>query len=356
MYEYMQNKKLNKDYNDAVQQVASLQSRLQSQENKTDVYTLKTNVQSGQEIKADDLTLTTYPVSNVPANAIIDLDTLVGSYYRINLQPGTLLTTDVVIKESYEGAVYDKDVFLDLIPVGTKTGDYIDVRVTLPGGEDFVVFPHKRVNSRLSNAVKFRMDEAELWILTSMMIDDALYSSKGFRVYATKYVDPGADDEVVGYYPVRHEVMDIARVSQNITQTQLKRMYNESLRNAIDTKLEFYNDDENPAGAAIASAWSNEESAVQTATTTYDTIQSGVADGSVSPEEAASTGLVDPTAGDSLTDQTMEAIGSLEDSAEGLGTVMDGTTDADGNQSVVPAGDQVDAIGTGMFDDTKPIQ
>lgn len=346
---FIKNNNLNKAYEAATQQVTQLQSKLEAVGTFVDVLTVKTKVKMGQEIKEDDLVLVTIPSSSVPSNVIVDKSGLVGNYYRIEIDPGIPLTSSLITKEEYIGSVYDRDIFLDSLPIGTAVGDYVDIRVVLPGGDELVAFPHKRINAKFEDAVKFRFDEADLWIYTSMMVDRALYKHVGMKVYATKYNDPGSHDKTMAYYPVRSEVIDIMNISPNLTDVQKSRMFNDNLRKAIDTKLSYYADPLNTDSGKLASGVNDEETRVKQAVAYYEAIiRDLTGDGS--------NQLEDPN---NITDTSNEdsQIGTLNPSdVYNDGIQTEGGTDGLGNNSVIPKTDYLDNLGNDLNGDETPIQ
>lgn len=287
-YLFSKNMKLNKSYEAATQQITQLQAKVDAVGTFEDVWTVKAEVGQGDEIKDEDLVLQTIPTSSVPLKVITDKKAAVGKYFRIGFGPGQTITSDLVMSEEFVGAVYNRDVFLDSMPVGTKVGDYIDVRVVLPGGEEFVAFAHKRVNARYENATKLKFDESDLWIYTSMMADRALYKSIGLKIYATPYDDPGRDDKVVAYYPVRKEVIDIMNINVNLTDKQRNNMWNTNLRQSIDAKLKFYSDALNHDGPKLAVGVQDEEGRYSAAENFYQSALDAVANNSQGSK------LVDP--------------------------------------------------------------
>lgn len=353
VYLFIKNVKLNKSYEAATQQVTQLQAKLDAVGTFADVFTIKTSVNMGQVIKEDDLTLQTVPTSTIPTNVITDKASLIGNYFRIGLEPGITLTADFVSVEEYIGSVYERDIFLDSIPVGTKVGDYLDIRVVLPGGEEFVVFPHKRVNARYENAVKMKFDEADLWLYTSMNVDRALYKDVGFKIYSTKYVDPGAHDATVAYYPVRKEVTDIMNVSGNLSDRQKERMWNENLRKSIDAKLAFYADPLNRDSGKLANGVQDEQGRYNTAEQYYESLLDTINGTGTGTVDGTGTGLVDPNNPDN---PGGENIGNLENGIAPDAPTADGQSDVDGNSNVIKSQEYLDNLGDNLFDDEAPIQ
>lgn len=366
VYLFIKNSQLNEAYSAATQQVSALQSKLDAVGDFADVYTVKSPVKMGQIVREEDFILQTIPVSTIPENVVQDISQLKNKYYRISFTPGMTITQDLFMGEEYVGSVYERDVFLDSLPVGTNVGDYIDVRVVLPGGEEFVVFGHRRVNARYENAIKLTFDEADLWVYTSMMVDKALYGSVGFNIYCTKYKDPGAHDKTIEYYPLRKEVTDIMSISPNLTEQQRSGMYNENLRASIDIKLKFYSNPDNRDGAVISGMWSSETSRYQQAHAIYEQLIESIQNGDM---QASDGSLLDPNAPMDSSSDTSGKSSSGDESLGNLGGVgsggstdtsgdtpsMDGQTDADGNGSVIPNDDYVNSSGGDIFEGEEPI-
>lgn len=344
------NIQLDKSYKSAISQQTKLQAQLDAIGTFTDVLTVKADVNSGQEITKEDIIPQTIPTSAVPANAITDPNKILGKYFRIGFKTGLTITSDLIDNVVYDGAVYDKDVFMDSLPLGTKVGDYIDFRVVLPGGEEFVVLSHRRVNARFENTIKMNFDEADLWLYTSVMTDRALYKTKGFKIYATKYVDPGRDNKVTSYYPVRKEVMDIVAITSNLSAEQKGKMWNENLRKSIDAKLAFYNDDNNKNSSLIASANSEEQSRYKEAEEFY---KEALAD--IEETKSSSPSSEDLSPSDDDVDLGNLGGDSTSTSSEAPANT-DGQTDAAGNGSVIKSQDYLDNLSSNLFDDETAIE
>ena len=167
------------------------------------VYVLNTNVSSGQIITQDMLRMQEVFLSTVPANAVTSLSTFMeysllekktgntinrdttglyviengtkvriekdqtdGNYYKtvnnqkelvefldvplvakVNMQANSVLTLDLVAKSdeiSNDDLRLQEYNMLEL-PVKINVDDYIDVRLTLPTGQDYIVISKKRV-------------------------------------------------------------------------------------------------------------------------------------------------------------------------------------------------------------------
>jgi type II secretory pathway pseudopilin PulG len=345
----VRNIQVTKSYEAAEAQITSLESKLDAIGYFTDVITVKTGVKMGQLIKDEDLTTVSKPSDELPENIVTDKKDIIGKYWRIGVTPDTEITFDLIDDEGYTGTVYTRELYMDAnLPIGLTVGDYIDVRIVLPGGEEFVVFAHKRVNAKYDDTLVMQFDEADLWLYTSMMIDRALYKPCGMKLYATRYVDPGKDNLTVAYYPMRKEAVDIMSINPNLTEEQRNRIWNESLRNAIDEKLSYYTDNTNKDVAKLVAGVAEEASRAEQAKQYFEELLKSVESGS------SETDLVDPTTG--VPEATEGTTVNDSTTSDSTNVVQDGATDADGNGSTVSQSEQIGNLSDDMLSDESTIE
>ena len=268
--------------------VASLQSRLDAVGTFTDVYTVKAPVLEGAVVLSeDDFVLQTIPTSVVPANAITNPKDVIGQAYRLSFKPGVTLTSDYFMSDNYLNHTYERDISLKSLPVGTKVGDYLDIRIILPYGEPYIALPHLRVNAIYDNTIKVVLDEAELALYSSLKIDYALYKSIGLTLEATKYTHPGTHDDTKPFYPVRSEIEPVVVLNPNIVNKD--RCINKDLRKTIDAKLKVYGDELNSDDTGkLVEGVADEEGAQNAAQDIYKDYLQDMNEG------AGTSGLIDP--------------------------------------------------------------
>ena len=162
---------------------------------------------------------------------------IVGKYYKVNIEPGTPITSDLVMEDKMDNTLRDIDISVSTWVVGMRVGDYVDIRLTLPYGEDYVVLTHKRIQSIGDKTVKMYLTEDEWNTYQSAMVDYYLYSQKGARIYFSKYVAPGLQTEATAFYAISDRVKEVIRTNPNIVN--LAQMEAQSaLRPVIDGYLE----------------------------------------------------------------------------------------------------------------------
>lgn len=203
----------NKAIDNKQAEVTKLQNTLNQIGELVPAYTLNAGVKMGQEIQSSDYTETQVP-STMAKSLIQDPSELNGKHYRMDLTAGTALTKDNIKSEELTDDMRLYDIVLDTSPVGLKVGAYVDVRITLPLGEDFVAMSHKRVEDINGGVMKLAVNEHDIHAYNSMLIDKLMYP--GTQLYALEYVEGGVQKASDVYYPMSKKVITIAQKDPNL--------------------------------------------------------------------------------------------------------------------------------------------
>ena len=253
--------KAEKENENMSQTVSSLQQQVNAIGPMGTMYTVKIDVSVGDEITADNIVPVSIPQYCITDNYVNSIEQITGCFYKVDLQQGTPLTMDMVMTEEFDSPSYIRELTLDYGPVDCVVGDYIDLRLDLPFGESFIVLPHKRIMGKVDKTIQIHMDEAELALYKSALIDKAYYGDVGLNLYAVKYVEPGVyDDTVMPFYPVRVEIAGVVAVNPNIANKA--QCINTKLRTDIDLRLSQVN---STVGGKLSSGVSKEASNIDSA-------------------------------------------------------------------------------------------
>ena len=129
---------------------------------------------------------------------------------------GTIVTKDLLF--DVEDPVTDSQRIVEynniLLPSQLKNGDYIDVRLTLPTGQDYVVLSKKKVLGTTATSVWLKLDEFEIALINSAIVES--YAITGTKLYATEYSRPGMQQPLVPTYTVSNEVRMLIENNPNI--------------------------------------------------------------------------------------------------------------------------------------------
>lgn len=267
-------------------------------------YVLNQNVKSGQVITTDMLTLQTVNRNLVPSNATSDLSVIenyaledksgneiytkynnnneaqlyitidnqeyqvhqdenTGNYYiernnnqeyielntvplvaKVNMNKNTLITTELLSKSDsvVQDDVRKQEYNMVILPADLTTGDYIDIRLMLPSGQDYIVVSKKEVEIPMIDGI----DSADtIWINLSedetLHMSCAIYDAfriNGAKLYATKYTEAGMQQAATPTYPVNESTSALLESDPNILErakNEIRQRYSNgnasSLRN-----------------------------------------------------------------------------------------------------------------------------
>lgn len=229
------------------------------------IYVLSRDIESGGSITEEDFKEATVSSTMIPSNAITMSDitmmiqgeeenatpkTIVA---KINLTAGTILTSEMV-RESDNVLTADirkQEYNMIQLPTQIKTGEYIDIRLTLPSGEDYLVLSKKQVEIPViagvdsETTIWLNMSEADTVIMSNAIVE--AYVMTGSRLYASTYVEPGMQEAIIPTYVPKNEIQQLIYRDPNIedvAKNALITRYNANgpIRNSINSNLTIYND------------------------------------------------------------------------------------------------------------------
>ena len=214
------------------------------------VYVLTKKMNSGDEIKAEDLKPQKVSKAVAPSNVItpnsfqdVDEDGTVKTkkvICKLDMEAGTTVTNKMVYVDGEETSkdVRKQEYNTIILPMDLATGEYIDVRLMLPTGQDFIVVSKKKVEiptvggSDSKDTIFLEMSEDEILTMSNAIVE--AYMINGSKLYATKYVDAGSQEASKPTYPVNGEVAKLIESdTENILNEALNALrarYNRDIR------------------------------------------------------------------------------------------------------------------------------
>ena len=267
--------------------------------NMVNAYVLNQDVKSGQVITTDMLTLTAVNRTLVPSNATSDLSVIenyalqdkegnqittqysngnatmyitidnnryqvgqeenTGNFYierngqreyleldsvpivaKVDMNANTLITTDLISRGDsvVQDDVRKQEYNVVILPIDLTTGDYIDIRLMLPNGQDFIVVSKKEVeipvlgDTDSLDTIWVNLSEDEILHMSSAIVDAA--KTNGAKLYATKYTEPGMQNAATPTYVVSAEASALLQSDPNVLESAMEAIrnrYNVALRN-----------------------------------------------------------------------------------------------------------------------------
>lgn len=154
---------------------------------------------------------------------------------KIDAKANTIISQSLIARsnEIDTDDVRQQEYNVVVLPIDLQTGDYVDVRLQLPNGQDFIVISKKRVTipdvggEYLTNTVQMNMSEDEILSLSCAIVE--AYKIQGAKLYATKYTEAGLQQASSPTYVVNNEVANLMDSDPNIVskaKSALSARYN----------------------------------------------------------------------------------------------------------------------------------
>jgi len=183
-----------------------------------DCYKIKPGVEikHGTEFRLEDIEVMVLPESMLTDQYVTEPQFLLGCIYRIDVGPETPLVWDLFTSEEIEQTDRYYDIVADVFPVEPQVGQYYDLRIVMPKGQDYVVLSKKRVINFYNSAIRVKLDEEEIHQYQSALVDT--FVNPGTYLYVTTYIEPNMQKQATSYYPVGNFVMQIMELDPNIVK------------------------------------------------------------------------------------------------------------------------------------------
>lgn len=157
---------------------------------------------------------------------------------KVDMNKNTVITTELISKSDdvVQDDVRKQEYNMLVLPMDLTTGDYIDVRIQFPSGQDYIVVSKKEVEMPTMNGID---SEDTLWI--NLSEDEILHMScaiveafriNGTKLYVTKYTEPGMQEAATPTYPVNASVRNQINNDPNIVEramNEIRARYDQGL-------------------------------------------------------------------------------------------------------------------------------
>ena len=123
-----------------------------------------------------------------------DRQRAVGKKLKIAVKDKTILTSAMLLSDDDEVSadLRTKEFNMISLPSDLEVGDFIDIRIVFPNGEDYLVVAGKEVQqigtSADSNTIFLNLTEEDILRVSGAIIES--YISDSVNIYAVKYVNP----------------------------------------------------------------------------------------------------------------------------------------------------------------------
>lgn len=219
-------------------------------------YALKQDVKSGDVVDSTMFTTVEVDSGAVPSNAVngntLDENTIA----KIDLSKGTIITNSMITTsdEALTSDLRVQEYNMIMLSSGLTTDDYIDIRLRMPSGLDYVIVSKKKVEVPIIDGVEsvntiwVKLTEEETLAMSNAIVE--AYMMEGAVLYTTKYVEPGTQEKSTPTYIPSEAVINLVQRDPNIVQEAKNAMisrYNENagqIRGSINGELSQIEEDD----------------------------------------------------------------------------------------------------------------
>lgn len=166
---------------------------------------------------------------------------------KVSMKKNTVLTRDTISKgnNTTSDDVRKQEYNVIVLPTQIQTGDYVDIRLSMPNGQDYIVVSKKSLELPVIDGVDsestiwLNLSEDEILSMNSAIVDAA--KIQGTKLYATTYTEPGIQNAATPTYTTSKEVLKQIADDPNIVEkakNELANRYNQSMRETIDSAIQ----------------------------------------------------------------------------------------------------------------------
>lgn len=191
------------------------------------VYVLNTSVKSGDTISLANVSVKAMSTEDVPSDAVAISQDVIA---KIDLSAGTILTSGMLntSENTLTNDLREQEYNMISLPTNLTIGDFIDIRLQLPNGGDYIVISKKKVLNCNATTVWLNMNEEEIELMSNAIIE--YYIMAGSKLYATTYTDPGLQTASVGTYVPNTDVANLISENPNIKSYLNSERYSDGLK------------------------------------------------------------------------------------------------------------------------------
>ena len=229
--------------------------------------TVRTNVDPATVISMDDWEFTNDQGEIVPKYTEDGTQYYKTMRMKIDVPAGTIVTKAMIYEDGYERDASERIQEYNMIalPSNLKNGDHIDIRLTMPTGQDYIVLSKKEVEGTTNTGLWLKVTEQEILTMNNAIVES--YILPGSKLYAIPYTEAGIQEAAATTYQVGAAVIDLIDKNPNITaeaKANLYARYDATVRvNYFDIPLTTYVTEQQDRDSAVQGGFQSELQKIQ---------------------------------------------------------------------------------------------
>lgn len=151
---------------------------------------------------------------------------------KVSMNKNTVLTRELVAKgdNTTSDDVRKQEYNMISLPTQIESGDYIDIRLALPSGQDYIVVAKKEVTvpdiagTPSEDTIWVNLSEAEIIMMNNAIVE--AYRINGAKLYANMYTEAGMQAAATTTYVPNKEVAQLIQSNPNIIERAKQGLLN----------------------------------------------------------------------------------------------------------------------------------
>ena len=145
-------------------------------------------------------------------------------FAKIDIEAGTMITEGMLYTEGGLTAPDERLVEYNMIvlPSQLNNGDYVDIRIQMPGGQEYIVLAKKRIEQCTAEAIWMKMSEIDILTMNSAIVDT--YRTRGATLRARVYTEPGMQEAAKANYAVSHDILMAINADKNVLTEAIEEL------------------------------------------------------------------------------------------------------------------------------------
>ena len=137
---------------------------------------------------------------------------------KIDVPAGTIITKDMLeeVDDQLQDSQRIQEFNMINLPSQLKNGQYVDIRMSFPNGQDFVVLAKKKVFGTNATSIWLKLNELEISLMNNAIVES--YTGTGVRLYALPYIEAGRQKQAIPTYVASQDVMNLMGNNPNILE------------------------------------------------------------------------------------------------------------------------------------------
>ena len=169
---------------------------------------------------------------------------------KVNMGANTVLTSNLINRADQitTNDLRKEEYNVISLPVDLAPGEYIDVRLLLPNGQNYIVTSKKKVSipvvngQYLSDTIQMDLTEEEILMLSCAIVEN--YQMNGSKLYASRYTEAGMQDASNKTYQPNDYVINLIKNDSNIVTSAIKGLNSRGIKD-IDDAVRNQGNEEN---------------------------------------------------------------------------------------------------------------